>query len=111
MMKRHLFIFLIVCPLWLYSSCQDDEDKLTGTKPAILLGKWRYEHDSYFFFTPVRHLIETYEFTSRGGTLEVIEYFPEEDKYKDVYTSYYTDWSYDGSEIYFIEKKGRYTSR
>ncbi|MDR2009269.1 MAG: hypothetical protein LBQ22_02155 [Bacteroidales bacterium] len=104
-MKTYLFIFLLLSPLWVFSSCQDDEDKLPGSKPEILLGKWRAEYEASFMFGQVRHLIETYEFTSGGGSIKTVEYFPDEDCYEDDLTIHFTDWSYRENEIYFLKKK------
>jgi hypothetical protein len=55
-------------------------------------------------------MYETYEFTSGGGSIKTVEYFPEEDRYEEYFTKHFTDWSYDGKEIYFIYKKGGYTN-
>jgi hypothetical protein len=107
-MKQTLFIFLMICPLWACSSCQDDEDKLPGSKPEILLGTWENLRDVGFILANYIH--ETYEFTPSGGSIKQMKYFPDEDRYEDYHTSYFTDWSYDGNRIYFIYKKGGYTN-
>jgi hypothetical protein len=107
-MKTYLFLFLMISPLWACSSCQDDEDKLPGTKPEILLGKWRGEYVVNSFLVPIRSIIETYEFTSGGGYIKKVNYYHGEDRYEDYHTHYFTDWSYDGHTLHFIYKKGGY---
>jgi hypothetical protein len=106
-MKQLLVIFLALSPLLTCSSCQDDEDKLPGTKPEMLLGKWENLTNEGGFIDNYIH--ETYEFTKTGGSIKQMKYFPDEDRYEDYHTSYFTDWSYDGKEIYFLKKKGGYS--
>ena len=107
-MKRILFIVLLTCPLWAYTSCEE-EIKLPGSKPEILLGTWEgYFHN---IWSHRRHIVETYEFTKTGGCKTQSEYFPEEDRYEVFYTRNIADWSYEGETLYFVEKKGNYTGR
>jgi hypothetical protein len=107
-MKQLLFIFLMICPLWACSSCQDDEDKLPGAKPDLLIGEWEHNYsiNPVFTFETV-YYSKIYEFTPTGGKIKEREYFPDEDRYGEPYIIYFTDWSYDGKELYFIEKKGQ----
>jgi hypothetical protein len=105
-MKRFLFLFLLICPIWGCSSCEDEENRLPGTKPDILLGKWERNYAATPIFTfETIFCSETYEFTLTGGSLKEVRYFPIEDRYEDYPTSYFTDWSYDGKEIYFINER------
>ncbi|KAA6337081.1 hypothetical protein EZS27_014793 [termite gut metagenome] len=103
-MKQLLFIFLALSPLLTCSSCQDDEDKLPGTKPEVLLGKWGNLTNVGAFLD--NYIYETFEFTKTGGSIKQMKYFPEEDRYEDYHASYFTDWSYDGNYIHFLYKKG-----
>jgi hypothetical protein len=109
-MKTLKFLqIMLLAALCSGSSCQEEE-KLPGTKPEILLGKWRGEYEASFMAAPTRYLIKTYEFTSGGGSIKTVEYFPSEDRYEDYHTHYFTDWSYDGYSLHFIYKKGGYTN-
>ena len=114
-MKRLLFIFLLICPLWA-GSCED-EDKLPGSKPKILLGKWErsdiyYEPTSWLGISlPAGHYRETYEFTPTGASLTKLVYITKDDEYLEPSVITYADCSYDGKDIHFLSKKGRYTSR
>jgi hypothetical protein len=109
-MKRFVFIFLMLCPLWACSSCQDDEDKLPGTKPEMLIGKW--EGLPQISLIDFRYYFKIYEFTKTGGTIQDMEYFPSKDRREERFAEYFTDWSYDGeSTIYFLKKKGSQTSK
>ena len=108
-MKRFVFIFLLICPLWACTSC-DDEDKLPGSKPEMLLGTWERSYIAGFPL-PLWNMVETYEFTKKGGEIIRLEYFPEEDRYEVDYTRNFTDWSYQGETIYFLRKKGSFTER
>ena len=107
-MKRILFIVLLTCPLWACTSCEE-EIKLPGSKPEILLGKWEYAYHSGFPYPG--DYIKTYEFRKKGGLITGLKYVPEEDKYEVYYTINITDWSYEGKTIYFIEKRGNFTSQ
>jgi hypothetical protein len=104
-----LLQIMLLAVLCSSSSCEEEE-KLPGTKPEILLGKWRGEYEASFMAAPTRYLIKTYEFTSGGGSIKTVEYFPNEDRYEDDYTLYFTDWSYDGTEIHFLQKRSLYNS-
>jgi predicted glycosyl hydrolase (DUF1957 family) len=104
---------MIICPLWLYSSCEEEENKLPGTKPEMLLGKWEKtdtfsEGFSSLFgaWVIIGHQWITYEFTETGGSMTTLKYYIEEDKYEDPFIIDFTDWSYEGETIYF-EKKYR----
>ncbi len=109
-MKHLLFIFCMLCPLWACSSCDDDEDKLPGTKPEILLGKWETSYDLYWTAT-VRNVVETYEFTKSGGTNTYVTTYTYPVDYKPVDTLvlHFTNWSYDGKDIHFFYKKNSYS--
>ena len=44
-MKHSIYIFSLICSTWMCSSCgdgwfNDDDEKVTKTKPEILIGKW-----------------------------------------------------------------------
>jgi hypothetical protein len=94
-----------------YSSCED-EDKLPGSKPEILLGKWENYRDIGWSYVS-NYIHEIYEFTPKGGSIKQMKYIPEEDCYEDYYSDYFTDWSYSENEktIYFLRKKERRTTR
>ena len=107
-MKRILFIVLLTCPLWACTSCEE-EIKLPGSKPEILLGTWEYAFHSGF--PNQGDYVYTYEFFKKGGLYTESKYFPEEDQYKIYYTRNITDWSYEREMIYFMAKTGNYTAR
>jgi hypothetical protein len=114
-MKQLLFIFLSLSPLWVYSSCED-EDKLPGSKPEILLGKWENlstisDGIGWFGSFTAGYRKEIYEFTEKSGSVIQLDSLIEDNKYKEHFIRHFTDWSYDGDEIYFIEKKGKNTNR
>jgi hypothetical protein len=97
-------------PLWACSSCQDDDDKLSGTKPEILIGKWEKVgglHADFFGFLTIGKRWTTYEFTKTGGSITQLDYIAEENRYEDPYIRYFTDWSYEGETIHFLREKGR----
>jgi hypothetical protein len=75
----------------------------------MLLGTWENLRDVGFILANYIH--ETYEFTPSGGSIVKMRYFPDEDRYEEYYTRYFTDWSYEGETIYFMYKKGRSTER
>ncbi len=110
-MKHLLFIFCMLCPLWACSSCDDNEDKLPGTKPEILLGKWEASYVLYWTAT-VRNVVETYEFTKSGGiNTKVTTYiYPVDFKPVDTLVSSFNNWSYDGNELHFFYKKNSYSN-
>jgi len=101
-MKHFLFIFLLTCPLWVFSSC---EDKLPGSKPEIFFGKWEHSYDYYWSYT-TRHIVETYEFTKKGGSYTRFGYSPDDEQFKLNYISKLADWSYDGKDIHFKDTDG-----
>jgi hypothetical protein len=113
-MKQLLFIFLSLSPLWVYSSCED-EDKLPGSKPEILLGKWENVSTvgvglSWFGSYIYGHRKTIYEFTENGASVTKLDSLSEDDKYKEAYMAYFINWSYDGENIHFFEKKGHYSN-
>jgi hypothetical protein len=113
-MKTYLFIFLLLSPLWVFSSCQDDEDKLPGSKLEILIGKWENVGNLYADFLgylKIGKRYTTYEFTNTGGSITQLDYIAEEDRYEEPYIRYFTDWSYEGETIHFLRKKGRSTEK
>jgi hypothetical protein len=115
-MKTYLLIFLMLSPLWACSSCQDDEDKLPGTKPAILLGKWEnlttvQDGIGWFGSFTAGYRKEIYEFTKKGASLTYLDSLINDDKYRESYVGHFADWSYDGEYIHFLEKRGNYSSR
>ncbi len=110
-MKRFLLILCILCPLWACSSCDDNDDKLPGSKPEILLGKWETSYDLYWTAT-VRNVVETYEFTKSGGAItQVTTYtYPVDYKPVDTFVIAFSNWSYDKKEIHFFHKKNSYSN-
>jgi len=100
-MKHFLFIFLLTCPLWIFSSC---EDKLPGSKPKIFFGKWENTSDIVTGFMgpqyKIGYCVETYEFNAKGGSITELEYMTDEGKYREPWIRKLADWSYDGENIY-----------
>jgi len=100
-MKQKLLIFLSLCSLWTYTSC---EDKLPGSKPEVFFGKWQTTGDIYTGFMGPQIKTgtywETFEFTKKGGSVTRLEYIRDEDKYKDPYIRKLADWSFDGEDIH-----------
>jgi hypothetical protein len=115
-MKSILFIFFIICPLWVCSSCDDDyKYKLSGTKPEIFLGKWEAFIETGFILK-TRSYRSIYEFTETNGSITEIDYNPITDKYGEPSIRYLKNWSYivdpvDGELLYFVEQDGRLTSK
>jgi hypothetical protein len=104
---------MIICSLWLYSSCEEEENKLPGTKPEMLFGKWENVDtlsDGLPWFGSLGiagYRWRTYEFTEKGGSLTQLDYIIEEDRYKEPFIRVFTNWSYNGETIYFENIDGR----
>jgi hypothetical protein len=114
-MKSVLFIFFIICPLWVCSSCDDDyKYELSGTKPEIFLGKWEGLEETGFL--EVKYYRSIYEFTKTSASITRMQYNPKEDKYAEPSIRNFKNWSYivdpvDGELLYFAEQDGRLTSK
>ena len=104
-MKRFLFIFLLICPLWLCTSCwkDDDEEKITGTQPEILIGKWERYGTGSFFFDSWKYY-ERYEIRKDGGLVIWRSYDKATQTYLEPDTTYhFSNWLYSEEKqlIYF----------
>ena len=112
-MKRFLFIFLLIAPLLACSSC-DDEDKLPGSKPEILLGKWENKDTFtdglcwFGCFGTDGYIWTTYEFRADGLSITERKYYFATDEYKEPIINHIKDWSYSEKEetLYLVNSKG-----
>jgi hypothetical protein len=113
-MKTLKFLqIMLLAALCSGSSCWDEEDdKLPGTKPEILIGKWEGLHRGGLFFDSHTWL-ERYEFTENGGFMVEQYYDPVENFFLEPDTfSYFANWSYLKEEgekkatIYFENYRG-----
>ena len=120
-MKHFLFIFILACPLWACSSCDgwgfgwgDKEEKITGTKPEILLGKWENKDtfsDGLCWFGCFHtdgYIWTTYEFRLDGLSIIELKYYFETDEYKGPFIDNIKDWLYSEKEetLYLVNSKG-----
>ena len=111
-MQRFLFIFLLIFPLWVCPSCEEEDGKRPpGTKPEILFGKWQTCQDLYSFLVGPKIGLywKTYEFTSKGGSITTLEYITKEDEYREPSVILFTDWCYDGECIEFLRRESNGT--
>ena len=115
-MKHLLFITLTLC-LFSFSSCGDgwkwfdfgdDEVKLTGTKPEILIGKWECYGTGSFIFTTWKYY-ERYEIRKDGGLIVRQSYDEATQTYLDPTTYHFSNWLYSEEKelIYFNYTKTR----
>ena len=111
-MKQKLLIFLSLCSLWTYTSC---EDKLPGSKPEIFFGKWQTSGNIYTGFMGPSFVTgtywETFEFTKKGGSFTRLEYITDENKYRDPYVDKLADWSFYDENLHFMDADGGTWSR
>jgi hypothetical protein len=90
----------------------EDDDKLPGTKPEMLIGKWEGLRDGGLFFDSHTYLTR-YEITETGGFVVERYYDPVEKVFLEPDTiNYFANWSYyineEGqSTIYFISYQGK----
>jgi hypothetical protein len=108
-MKTLKFLqIMLLTALCSCSSCIEEEDKLPGTKPEMLIGKWEGLHSGGLFFDSHTWL-ERYEFTKTGGFMVEQYYDPIEFFFLEPDTSnYFTNWSYSEEEgkIHFVNHYG-----
>jgi len=101
-MKRFVYIFLLTCPLWVCTSCwirENDEEKITGTKPEILIGKWELYGSGSFFFDSWK-FYQSFEFKKDGGFFVQRSFDYATQTYSEPDTTYrFSNWLYS-------EKKG-----
>jgi hypothetical protein len=108
-MKNLKFLqLLLLFALCSGSSCIEEEDKLPGTKPEMLIGKWESLHSGGLFFDSHTYL-ERYEFTETGGMITRQYYNWEEKKFDTPKTlRHFQNWSYSEEEekIHFVNHSG-----
>jgi hypothetical protein len=98
-----LFLFTLCSS----SSCEEEkEDKLPGTKPEMLIGKWEGLQWGSINMT-MWCFMERYEFTETGGFTVKRKYDSKEKIFLEPDTvDYFTDWSYskdnEGDPIIFF---------
>lgn len=106
-LNRKLF-FLLFFSLLLFSACEDEFAKLpVGTKPEILIGKWKSEPSASYWHAFTKAVSTTYEFKTNGGYM-IEDWFS---TYDDSHIScdtvlFFTNWVYDGDAIW-LQRKGR----
>jgi hypothetical protein len=99
-----IVLVLMLCPC---GSCEE-EDKLPGTKPEMLIGKWEGLRSGGLFFDSHTYL-ERYEFTETGGFMVETYYDPVKKVFLEPDTSnYFANWSYSVMDemIYFESYRG-----
>jgi hypothetical protein len=99
-----LFLFTLCS----FSSCEEEKEKLPGTKPEMLIGKWEGLVIGGLFFDSHTYLTR-YEFTETGGFVVEWYYDPAEKVFLDPDTfNYFTNWSYseENEIIYFENYRG-----
>lgn len=96
------WLFLLFFPLLLLPACEEDPELPNGTKPEILIGRWKGKprefnlkfhgicYDIYEFTPTKAHITEQQYQQNREGRYQYVE---------NVVWDYY-DWSYDGSSIH-----------
>ncbi|KAA6337083.1 hypothetical protein EZS27_014795 [termite gut metagenome] len=108
-MKNLKFLqIVLLLTLCSCSACEEEDDKLPGTKPEILIGKWERLGSGGLFFDSHTYW-ERYEFTETGGMITRQYYNSEEQKF-DIPKAlgYFQDWSYSEAEekIHFVNHQG-----
>jgi hypothetical protein len=94
---------LLLFTLCSSSSCEEEKEKLPGTKPEMLIGKWEGLRSGGLFFDS-HTWFERYEFTETGGFM-VKKYYDSIEKVflKPDTSHYFANWSYS------IDKEGEPT--
>jgi hypothetical protein len=112
-MKKLKFLqILLLFFLCSGSSCEEREDKLPGTKPEMLIGKWEGLQSGGLFFEFHTYL-RRYEFTKTGGFVVESYYDPIEKVFLEPDTfNYFANWSYSTDKegeaiIYFLGYQGK----
>ncbi|KAA6337085.1 hypothetical protein EZS27_014797 [termite gut metagenome] len=107
-MKNLKFLqIVLVLALCSCGSCED-EDKLPGTKPEMLIGKWESLQNGGLFFD-AHTWLERYEFTETGGFMVKTYYDPIAKVFLDPDTlNYFANWSFsvENETIYFENYRG-----
>jgi hypothetical protein len=99
---------LLLFTLCSSNSCEEEKEKLPGTKPEMLIGKWERLGSGGLFFDSHTYL-ERYEFTETGGVITRQYYDFEEKKFDSPKTlGGFQDWSYSEEEekIHFVNHHG-----
>jgi hypothetical protein len=93
-MKQLKFLQIILAlTLCAWTSCEEEE-KLPGTKPDTLIGKWENVdklYEDWPGLLPIGKRWRTYEFTKTGGSITEIDYIEDENRYKEPYIQYFTN--------------------
>jgi hypothetical protein len=102
-----LLVTLVAC-----TSCED-EDKLPGSKPDMLIGKWECMDTftsgfGWFGGFTDGYRWTTYEFQINGGSITERLYYIATNEYKEPSTTYFENWSYseENETIYFENHRG-----
>ncbi|MDR2058159.1 MAG: hypothetical protein LBP83_07775 [Dysgonamonadaceae bacterium] len=108
MKNLKLLQIMLLAALCSCSSCIEEEEKLPGTKPEMLIGKWERLGSGGLFFDSHTYR-ERYEFTEIGGMITRQYYNFEEKKFESPKTlRHFQDWSYSEEEekIHFVNHYG-----